>query len=198
MRKSLSHAGAKLWILAFSLCILFLACPLTAYADTDGTELQITDQPATLNLQLGQAWAGVEFELKTDAGLYPQPITVSDAGVLTMELGGSKTYVLSVLNSSVPAPDPDPTTASHQAPESAASEAQSPLSAEKDQNVTPDESTNDAEENNLIRGIPNLHLFLFAGGLVVCIAALVIMYISKRRQYQYEDDEDEDEDNYDD
>ncbi|MDR1537193.1 MAG: hypothetical protein LBU32_04210 [Clostridiales bacterium] len=44
------------------LCLL-LATMLTpfAYADTNGSEIQITNQPDNLVLQLGTQWAGLEF-----------------------------------------------------------------------------------------------------------------------------------------
>lgn len=80
-------------------------CP-ASQADTDGTEPQITQQPDQLVLQLGTRWAGVEFELRTDAGVFPAPIVVDENGVLTMDLGGSTTYTLSCINSTVPIPDP--------------------------------------------------------------------------------------------
>ena len=52
--------------------MLLLLLPQTAYAadGTDGTEMQVL-QPQQLEIQLGSNWAGVEFQLKTDAGLYP-------------------------------------------------------------------------------------------------------------------------------
>ena len=59
-------------ILMTLLCCLLIGTG-TAFAagdDTDGTELQVA-QPVILEVQLGTQWAGVEFQLKTDAGLYP-------------------------------------------------------------------------------------------------------------------------------
>ena len=50
-----------------ALCLAMCLCT-TAFADTDGTEPKITQQPDQLVLQLGTRWAGVEFELRTDAG----------------------------------------------------------------------------------------------------------------------------------
>lgn len=61
--------------------------------DTDGTELQIM-QPSQLEIRLGSDWAGAEFELETDVGEYPGTVPVSIDGTLSMELGGSETYVL--------------------------------------------------------------------------------------------------------
>ena len=88
-----------------ALCLAMCLCT-TAFADTDGTEPKITQQPDQLVLQLGTRWAGVEFELRTDAGVFPAPIVVDETGVLTMDLGGSTTYTLSCINSTVPIPDP--------------------------------------------------------------------------------------------
>lgn len=202
------------WILALAMCLCLILFSPTAYADTDGTELQVTTQPDKLVIQLGAEWAGVEFELRTDTGLYPQPIIVSDEGILSMELGGSKTYTLSALNSSVASPIPEdadgdstpvegtntegadgqeteapPTTA----PESTAQPAdpEEPIDPEET-----DESVN--EESSLILGIPNKHLFLFAGGLLICIIALVVMWVLKRRRsYRFEEDDDYYGDDYD-
>lgn len=61
-------------VLSLVLCFTLMSAA-TVYADTDGTELQV-EQPSTLELQLGSAWAGVAFELKTDSGLYPGTVVV--------------------------------------------------------------------------------------------------------------------------
>ena len=66
-------------------CVSSVAIPV--YADTDGTELQVVE-PQKLEIQLGQSWAGVEFTLKTDAGMYPNAIPVDETGVLKLEIGG--------------------------------------------------------------------------------------------------------------
>ena len=54
------------------LCILCV--PVTpVYAvqqGTDGSELQVV-KAEQLEIQLGTAWSGVEFQLKTDAGVSP-------------------------------------------------------------------------------------------------------------------------------
>ena len=101
-RKKTGRACLSLLVIVMLMSVL---CP-AALADTDGTEPQLTQQPDQLILQLGTRWAGVEFELRTDAGVFPAPIVVDGSGVLTMDLGGSKTYTLSCLNSTVPIPDP--------------------------------------------------------------------------------------------
>ena len=62
-----------------ALCLAMCLCT-TAFADTDGTDPKITQQPDQLVLQLGTRWAGVEFELRTDAGVFPAPIVVDETG----------------------------------------------------------------------------------------------------------------------
>ena len=81
------------------ICILCIpATPIYAEPQgTDGTEMQVIE-PEKLEIQLGADWAGVEFQLKTDSGMYPGTIAVGEDGVLRMELGGSKSYVLTCMN----------------------------------------------------------------------------------------------------
>ena len=102
MRKRKAFA-AMLAVMAMSLMAL------NAHADTDGTELQIVE-PSQLTIQLGPEWAGVEFQLRTDAGVYPGTVVVDEFGVLSLEIGGSSTYELSCLGSpqAVPTPEPEP------------------------------------------------------------------------------------------
>jgi len=187
------------WLMALiiSVCVV-LTFMSVVYADTDGSELQVTDQPEKLVLQLGPGWAGVEFELHTDVGLYPQPVIVSPEGILTMELGGSTTYTLSALRSSVPIPildtgapeessenfepglvegpfDDDLINQQSEVTDEMPTQSDAPVDAE-----APPQNTED--ENSLINGIPNMHLFLFAGGLIVGIISLIIIWIIKRRK----------------
>ena len=96
---------SKILVILFSISCILTAFNYTANADTDGTEMKIL-QAQQLEVQLGTAWAGVEFQLRTDAGLYPGTVKVGDDGVLRMEIGGSKSYVLSCLNSDVSIPLP--------------------------------------------------------------------------------------------
>ena len=157
--------------------IIMLVSTPAAYADTDGSELQTTAQPDILTLQLGADWAGAEFELKLDFGVFPVPVKANDFGVLTMDLGGSKTYTLRLLTqvteTSVPAqPDvnPDP-----------------PADADP---------TDDPEESG--GGIPTLHLVLFIGGLLVGGGALAAFYYFKKRREYYGEEDDDDNDEEDD
>ena len=70
------------------LCILCV--PVTpvyaAQQGTDGSELQVV-KAEQLEIQLGTSWSGVEFQLKTDAGVYPGTVKVGTDGVLRLEIG---------------------------------------------------------------------------------------------------------------
>lgn len=164
--------------------MLLLLLPQTAYAadGTDGTEMQVL-QPQQLEIQLGSNWAGVEFQLKTDAGLYPGTISVGEDGVLRLEIGGSSTYTLTCLNSSAPVPDvaqaPAPGEAYSKDITSSAPETESEGGAEQLSSST-EKSTNE-DATNTIAGIPVLHIALFGGGLLIAVAALIGMRISSRR-----------------
>lgn len=98
--------------LALVLSLVCILCfPVSASAasqGTEGTEMDVI-QPESLVIQLGVSWAGVEFELKTDTGMYPAPVVVGEDGILRLEIGGSSSYILSCLNSDVSAPVPDET-----------------------------------------------------------------------------------------
>ena len=68
------------------LCILCFPVQVLAETKqgTTGDELQLMEAEK-LEIQLGTDWAGVEFQLKTDAGLYPGTVKVGQDGVLRME-----------------------------------------------------------------------------------------------------------------
>ena len=157
--------------------ILALMMPQTVFATggTDGTELQVAE-PASLEIQLGAEWAGVEFELKTDAGMYPGDVVVGDDGVLRLEIGGSKSYILTCMNSSTSLPEPEDTADSTDRTQAPATTEQSPESNEK------------AES-----GIPTLHIILFAGGMVIAIGTLIVMQILKKKRENEAPDDEEDE-----
>lgn len=152
----------------------------TVLADTDGNEIKISDEPDKLILQLGPEWIGVEFELKTDAGIFPVPVVVDSGGILKMDLGGSKTYTLSCLSSSVAVPVPAPE-------QSVNPETEPPESKNPDADGEADTPQSGAE------GIPMGVLVIFIGGLAAAVAGLVIMrYLKHRRDsYVYDDDEDD-------
>ena len=158
---------------------LSLAMSTAAFADTDGTEPKIVQQPDQLVLQLGTRWAGVEFELRTDAGIFPAPVVVDENGVLTMDLGGSTTYTLSCINSTAPIPDPGP------------EQSDPPPSVSPD--PTP-EVPNSPQPETGNSSLP-LPAVIFLVGLAVAGGAFIALHITKKRQAygydEWEDDEDE-------
>lgn len=204
MRKKILGA-----VMAFSLGALMLF-PVSASAaeGTEGSEMQVL-QPEQLEIQLGADWVGVEFELKTDAGMYPGTIPVGEDGVLRLEIGGSSSYVLTCLNSAVSVPDPTqvPATtedtkeeAKEQKEETTKAEAEGDQTESQETNPVQEESAepenSPAEENaeNTVAGIPVLHLALFGGGMTLAVGSLIAMYIMKRRRAldaDYEEDDEE-------
>lgn len=186
------------------LCAVMLSTGIV-YADTDGTEIQV-EQPVLLEIQLGPAWAGVEFQLKTDAGVYPGVILVDDDGVLRTELGGSENYVLSCLSSRTAAPLPNAT----QAPATADSAKQDTEQTESpaDDESSSGEASSDSEQNsteppveeeNTVGGIPVSHIILFGGGMLLAIGSLVTLTILKKRRTnsgRRQDDYDDEDDDY--
>lgn len=161
------------------LCILCF--PVQVLAETQqGTtsdELQLMEAEK-LEIQLGTEWAGVEFQLKTDAGLYPGTVKVGQDGVLRMEIGGSKSYILTCMNSAVKVPEV----------------TQAPATTETDSEQNNSETDSAEEGGATVAGIPVLHIVLFAGGMVVAIGALIAMHVVKRRRENepvYDEDDDE-------
>jgi len=161
MKKMKTGIGVMLALLC---CILM--CTGVVYAtgdDTDGTELQVA-QPVILEVQLGPQWAGVEFQLKTDAGLYPGTIAVGQDGILRTELGNSGSYVLSclTLNAAVPSPGDIPSPDVTQ-------QEQEPLTTDSAENA--DAASQNVQEQDTGRptvgGIPVMHIILFGGGLLL-------------------------------
>ena len=160
-----------------ALCLAMCLCT-TAFADTDGTEPKITQQPDQLVLQLGTRWAGVEFELRTDAGVFPAPIIVDETGVLTMDLGGSTTYTLSCINSTVPIPDPEPT-----GPDTPPTTQQDPAPSQP--------PTNNTSGSNTRNVVP---VVFFLAALALAVVGLVALFLSRRSARQrYADWDDEEE-----
>lgn len=146
-------------------------------------------EPEQLEIQLGAGWAGVEFQLKTDAGLYPGVIPVAEDGILRLEIGGSTSYVLSCMNSSVSAPKT----------ENVQVLATASVPIIRDEEIG---SAEDTETERItiqpaeyeIAGIPVLHLVLFGGGMILAIGGLLTMWIVSRRHRQYDDEDDLDDD----
>ena len=161
------------------LCILCF--PIQVLAETKqgttGDELQLMETEK-LEIQLGTEWAGVEFQLKTDAGLYPGTVKVGQDGVLRMEIGGSKSYTLTCMNSAITVPEP----------------TQAPATTEPNTEQNNSETDTAEEGSATVAGIPVIHIVLFAGGMTVAIGALIAMSVVKRRREDdaaYEDEDDE-------
>lgn len=176
-------------------CIFCFPVPASATAQgTDGTELEVI-QPQNLEIQLGESWAGVEFELKTDAGMYPGVITVGEDGVLRLEIGGSENYILSCLNSSVEIPEPgEPEiTETEEAPATDPTDGEQSTEAAEDEETIPTESVPEEEEEGTVAGIPVMHIALFGGGLVVAIGALVGIHFYQKRSGKSTDSDDDDD-----
>ena len=161
------------------LCILCFPVQVMAETQqgTTGDEFQLMEAEQ-LEIQLGTDWAGVEFQLKTDAGLYPGTVVVGQDGVLRMEIGGSKSYILTCMNSAVEVPEP----------------TQAPATTETDTEENNSETDTAEDGSTTVAGIPVLHIALFAGGMVVAIGSLIAMHVVKRRRESepaYDEDDDE-------
>ena len=191
----LKIAKAVALVLAM-VCLLCFPVPASAASQgTDGTELEVI-QPQNLEIQLGEAWAGVEFELKTDAGMYPGVIIVGEDGVLRLEIGGSENYILSCLNSSVDIPIPGETAPAEEVTEPVGdpSEETDPATETEEAETVPSESLPEETQEGTLGGIPVKHLVLFGGGLILAIGALVgINFYQKRSGKNAGSEEDDDE-----
>lgn len=169
-------------LLAAIFCILCFPVE-TIMADTDGSEQQVA-QPEKLELQLGPEWAGVEFQLKTDAGLYPGTIVVDEDGVLRTEIGGSQNYILSCMSSSAPIPHPNN------------SEQALATNADKDSsNIDVSETADSASSSEAnTDGVPVAHIVFFAGGLLLSVGCLIALHFVKRnKEIRMQDEDNEDE-----
>lgn len=180
---------------------------------TDGTEIQVMEAEQ-LEIQLGKEWAGREFQLKTDAGLYPGTITVGEDGVLRTELGGSTHYILTcmltenpdateqtlaigndVSKDSADAPDQEGEMES-QSGETASAETETGV-----QQMTPaDANTGPAVKGEgtekTVAGIPIKHLVLFSVGMAAAVGGLIAIHIVQKRREEQDgyDEEEYDED----
>ena len=148
-------------------CILCYPVNASATAQgTNGTELEVV-QPQKLEIQLGKAWAGVEFQLKTDVGNYPEAIPVGEDGVLRLEIGGSSSYILTCLNSVTVAPTPDvdatvqPTQTTEPAEETTTQSGESAETTEFTATETSSSGEGDAEAS-MVGGIPITQAIIFS------------------------------------
>ena len=161
------------------IAITVFALSATVYADTNGSEVQIIDKPGQLVLQLGPQWAGVKFQLKTDAGVFPVPVVVGADGVLRMEIGGSVTYILSCIDTGSVIPGPDD---------------EAPVAE-----TTTSSGSSGSEPKQKDNGVPMWILVVFLGGLTVATGGLFALRRFKRSRDSYDYyDEDNGEDDFDD
>ena len=165
------------------ICILCFPVPASAISQgTDGTELQVM-KPEKLEIRLGEDWAGVEFDLSTDAGKYPGVIVVGEDGVLRMEIGGSENYILSCLNSVV-----EPPHAGDVFPEGEGTEP----ALETDDGAVPSESVPGVIDEAASTHIPVKHMMMFGVGLVLAIGVLAAIHFSQKPKSRGRDFDDED------
>lgn len=209
MKTKMIKANSLIAALACLLCFPVKASATTQQG-TDGTELEVV-QAQQLEIQLGQAWSGVEFQLRTDAGKYPDPIPVGEDGVLRVEIGGSESYLLTCLASQVEVPTPEDlenteetvaaetyTAATEETAEESAAATEDTASATEEEADPTDFSVTiepeaDAEVAT-IGGVPVTHVVIFVGGLVIAIALLVFMQMhQKNREASDADDDENDE-----
>lgn len=171
-------------LMVVALLSLFVI-PVAAKEGTEGDELQVL-QPEQLEIQLGAELAGAQFSLKTDTGMYPGTVVADEHGVLRMEIGGSKAYVLTRLTSAQPAPLPEEAETEPGTEPTADGETETPSETD---NLVPIEEVEKPEQKD--NAIPTTHIILFAGGAVLCIVFLVASFVLKRRRERYEDEDDE-------
>lgn len=162
--------------------LLALSLTITAFAEpgaqgTEGDELQVAEAQQ-LEIQLGPEWTGVEFILKTDAGIYPNAIPVDENGILSLEIGGSKKYTLSCMESSVVIPE---------------LLMQAPVTSEDTMDMDRQIENAVKENRNTMLGIPVAHIIMFGVGIILAIGILVALFIAGKNKPTVQDDEDEDD-----
>ena len=194
MKTKMHKAGSR-FIMSLVLIVLMSALCVSVYAigpeedyvpdDTDGTELQVM-QPSQLEIRLGSEWAGAEFELETDVGDYPGTVPVSADGTLRMEIGGSETYILRLVETpaeppvrETPEPTPEPAPETPEIPEEPEPEPEEPAD-EIPAELVPEERN----ESN-----PIIPIAIFGVGILVAVGVLIAMrVIGKGRDQDGYDD----------
>ncbi len=179
----------------------------------DGTEMQVF-KAEQLEIQLGKEWAGREFQLKTDSGLYPVTITVGEDGVLRTELGGSTRYILTCMLTGNPdaggeAPVAEGSVTKEQTDalpadgetesgsgEDAFGETETGMQQKEPADTSTGAAVKERDAGQTIFGIPIKHLVLFSVGMAAAVGGLIAIHIiQKQRENQEEyDEEDYDED----
>ena len=164
----------KLKVKSVLMSLLFycalISGPVLAAQGTDGTELKAVEAQ-TLTIRLGPEWAGVQFHLKTDVGVYPGTVAVGEDGVLRMEIGGSDVYELSILEDTIPVHEEN--------------------QAEPQTETAQAEAETAADETEESPGIPALHIALFIGSMLFALGVLIYAHVSKsQREAGCEEDDD--------
>ena len=177
--------------------ICLLSFPVQASAASQGTEgtEQGIAKAEKLEIFLGEAWAGVEFQLRTDAGKYPDPIPVGENGVLSLEIGGSEHYFLTCQATRTEAPVPEDESVSGNETLAEGETLESTEETAEDTVETTDATTEATEvivEQIPDDGIPTSTVVIFAVGLLLAIAALVLMHMHQKRNSAQECDADDD------
>ena len=194
----------KLLCFAAALLMALLLTVVPASADTGESTLQISGEPAKLIIQLGPGWAGTQFELRTDAGMYPGTVVVSDTGLLQMDLGGSKTFTLSRVQGTGSPPAAQVTTATPAADTPTVGGTAPAIAATTDPDVDLDaflaaltepgtevpEEQPAQQEEPAPESVPIKHILIFGGGIVAAVIALIVLASLKKRRVA--DDEDDD------
>jgi len=198
----------KLLCFAAAVLTAFLLTIILASADTGESTLQISGEPAKLIIQLGPGWAGTQFELRTDAGVYPGTIVVSETGLLQMDLGGSKTFTLSRVQATAQQPNTpaasgtnatpaaDVTTAAANASPAAEPTTATDVDLDAFLAALTEPGTEDPSEQPTTQekpppeGVPVKQILIFGGGVIAAVAALIILSRLKKRRV--DDDEEED------
>ena len=191
-----------LYILAvIILGISIASTTLVVYADTDGKEIKITTQPEKLILNLGADFAGAEFELKFDSGVFPVPVKANSSGVLTMELGGSKTYTLtcikpvSVTEPVKPIPELNPTNINQSTSDIPENEPE--ITPSNENPITEAQDITVPTDNEIVspdNSVPLLPMIIFLSLLLLISIVLLVMRAIKKRNEYYDDEEYDDED----
>ncbi len=171
-------------ILVAMLCIIAIVCaaigPVYAVPElmnqgTNGDELNVVSVQK-LEIQLGTEWSGKKFQLKTDVGLYPDDIIVDNDGVLRLEIGGSKSYILSCVGLGK------------------TSEDENINDENKSDEKRGEEAAEQGKQQTDVRKIPVKHIVIFAAGIIIIAGLLIAMRFMGQPQDNNNDDNDDNDD----